>query len=79
MIWDYFVISFNNLRNRRMRSFLTVLGVVIGIAAVVGLISIGQGMQEAILEQFEQIGSDTLTILGKAGSMVSPAASAFSG
>lgn len=41
------------------------IGIFIGIAAVVGLISLGQGLQGAIEEQFEQLGSDTIIITPK--------------
>ena len=43
MIKDYFLLAFNNLRSRGLRSWLTILGIFIGIAAVVSLISLGAG------------------------------------
>ena len=45
-----------------MRSWLTMLGIFIGIAAVVSLISIGQGLQDFISDQFEMLGSDKIII-----------------
>lgn len=63
MIQDYFLFAFRSIKNRRMRSWLTILGIFVGIAAVVGLISIGQGMQDAINDQFEMMGSDKITIM----------------
>src|SRR3989344_37114 len=65
MIKDYFFLGFGNLRHRGLRSWLTMLGIFIGIAAVVSLISLGQGLQEAITEQFEQLGSDKIIIQPK--------------
>lgn len=62
MVMKFFVFAFNNLRRRGLRSWLTMLGIFIGIAAVVSLISLGQGLQVAIAEQFEQIGSDKIII-----------------
>ncbi len=62
---DYFFLAFNNLKRRKLRSWLTMIGIFIGIAAVVGLISLGQGLQSAIEEQFEQLGSDTVIISPK--------------
>ena len=59
---DYFLLSFNNLRRRKLRSWLTTLGIFIGIAAVVALISLGQGLQNAIESQFESFGSDKIII-----------------
>ncbi len=62
MRWDYFSLAFNNLRRRGMRSWLTMLGIFIGIAAVVSLISLGVGLQQAVLGQFSSLSVDKLTI-----------------
>ncbi len=59
---DYFFLAFTNLKRRKLRSWLTMVGIFIGIAAVVALISLGQGLQNAIEEQFEQLGSDKIII-----------------
>jgi putative ABC transport system permease protein len=57
---DHFLLAFSNLKRRGLRSWLTMIGIFIGIAAVVGLISLGQGLQSAIVEQFEQLGKNTI-------------------
>jgi putative ABC transport system permease protein len=62
---DHFFLAFSNLRRRKLRSWLTMIGIFIGIAAVVGLISLGQGLQDAINEQFEQLGKDKIIIQSK--------------
>ncbi len=62
MILDYFKLGLKNIRKRRMRSWLTMLGIFIGIAAVVALISIGQGLQVAVTQQFQQLGNDKIFI-----------------
>ena len=62
MISDLFKLSLNNLRRRKLRSWLTLLGIFIGIAAVVALISLGQGLQTAITGQFASLSTDKLTI-----------------
>ena len=62
---DYFLLAFNNLKRRKLRSWLTMIGIFIGIAAVVALISLGQGLQEYIEEQFEQLGKDKIIIQPK--------------
>ena len=59
---DFVSLSFNNLRRRKLRSWLTMIGIFIGIAAVVALISLGQGLQNAIEQQFEQFGSDRIIV-----------------
>jgi len=62
---DHFSLAFNNLRRRKLRSWLTMIGIFIGIAAVVALMSLGQGLQNAITEQFEMLGSDKIIIRPK--------------
>ncbi|QGA79940.1 ABC transporter permease [Candidatus Nanohalobium constans] len=73
MIRDLFYIAYRNIRHRGRRSWLTVIGVFIGIAAVVSLVSLGQGLQTSVEQEFEQIGSDKLFI-NSAGSATSTSA-----
>jgi putative ABC transport system permease protein len=54
--------SLNNLKARRLRSWLTILGVIIGVAAVVGLMLIGAGLENAIQAQFEKAGVDKIIV-----------------
>jgi len=62
MIWDLFAIAFGNLLHRKKRSFLTIIGIFIGITAVVALISLGQGLSVAVNSEFEKIGKDKLIV-----------------
>ncbi len=62
---DFLMIVIKNLKQRQTRSWLTVLGVVIGIAAIVSLISISQGLENAITEQFSKMGTDTVFVVPK--------------
>ena len=55
-------LALNNLKRRRVRSALTLLGIVIGIAAIISLISLGQALQGAITGQFSTLSADKLTI-----------------
>ncbi len=50
------------IRAHRLRSFLTMLGVIIGVASVICVIALVQGMSSSISDQFEGLGSTTLTI-----------------
>ncbi|HRZ85362.1 MAG TPA: ABC transporter permease [Candidatus Paceibacterota bacterium] len=52
MIRDYFALSFRNLRKRGIRSWLTLLGIFIGIFSVVVLISLSSGIKAAVISQF---------------------------
>jgi putative ABC transport system permease protein len=65
MIKDYVGIAFINLKRRRKRTLLTLIGIFIGIAAVVALISLGQGLNAVIREQFEMMGIDKILIYPK--------------
>ena len=55
-------LALKNIASRRTRSWLTILGVLVGVTAVVALLSIGTGVQEAVLQQFEDIGYDIILI-----------------
>ena len=65
MIKDYFLLALGNLRHRGLRSWLTILGVFIGIAAVVSLITMGQGLEAAITGQFGALSVDILDVQNK--------------
>jgi putative ABC transport system permease protein len=67
MLKDYFIFSVKNLRNRKLRSWLTMIGIIIGITAVVSLISLGQGLKVAISSQFGDIGTDKLAVQASGG------------
>jgi len=61
-IIDSFRLSLNSILHRRLRSWLTLLGIVIGVAAVVAIISIGEGAQASISEQLSGFGADIITV-----------------
>ncbi len=68
MMLDLFVLGLRNIVHRRTRSWLTVLGILIGTAAVVALISVGQGLQRSVVAQVERIvGYNTLLITPRGG------------
>ena len=55
-------VSVQSLLAHKMRSFLTMLGVVIGVGAVIALVAVGQGTQAQVVSQFESLGSNLLTV-----------------
>ena len=65
MIKDYFSLSFGNIKTKGLRSWLTILGIFIGIAAVVSLISLGAGLKSAVLGQFGGLAVDVLDVQNK--------------
>ena len=56
---DLLIMSMNNLRRRKLRTVLTVLGVIIGTAAIVVMVSLGIGLNEMTMEQIASWGSLT--------------------
>ncbi len=62
MIKDYFVLAFKNLKKRGARSWLTLIGILIGVAAVVSLISLGNGLKDAVNSQFNIGSTEVLTV-----------------
>ncbi len=65
MIKDYFKLPWREIKRRKLRSWLTLIGIFIGIAAIVSLITLGQGLENAITEQFQSLGNDKLLIYAK--------------
>jgi putative ABC transport system permease protein len=62
-IVDSLRVAAGALSANKMRSSLTMLGVIIGVAAVIALLSIGQGVQKSVTEQIQSAGSNLLMIL----------------
>lgn len=59
---QYIELSLKNLFYRKMRAALTLLGVIIGITAVVSMVSIGAGMTKAVEEMFEAFGTNKIIV-----------------
>lgn len=62
MILDYVNLAFSNLKHRGVRSWLTLLGIFIGITAVVALISLGNGLKAAVNSQFGISSTEVITV-----------------
>ena len=57
-----FSLAIKSLRTSKMRSFLTMLGIIIGVAAVIVIVSIVNGMTKDVIDQFESMGATTITV-----------------
>ena len=55
-------IAFHALVANKMRSILTMLGIIIGIAAVVCVVALGEGTKNKVLNEFSSLGSNTIDI-----------------
>jgi putative ABC transport system permease protein len=69
---EYVKLAAGNLAHRKTRSLLTMIGIFIGIAAIISLISLGQGLKLAVAGQFSALGSDRIIIQAKGGSFGPP-------
>ncbi|MEW9082134.1 ABC transporter permease [Caldanaerobacter subterraneus] len=61
-IWEAFKVAIESILSNKLRTFLTMLGIIIGIASVITIVSLGAGGQKAILGEFEKIGVNVFSI-----------------
>jgi putative ABC transport system permease protein len=59
---DILKLSLNGLTHRGLRSWLTILGIIVGVAAVIAMLSIGAGMSQSMKSQMSNFGADVLTV-----------------
>jgi len=59
---DMFKFSVDNLSHRGLRSWLTILGIVIGVAAVLSILSLGEGMEQQMTEKFGELNTQVITV-----------------
>ena len=61
-IYNLFKVSLKAVANNKMRSFLSMLGIIIGVGAVIVMMAIGQGSKESIRQELSTMGTNLLTI-----------------
>ncbi|MEM8661969.1 MAG: ABC transporter permease [Pseudomonadota bacterium] len=62
LLLETFRIAFTSIRANLFRSFLTMLGIIIGVGAVITMVALGKGAQQAIDEQMAALGGDILSV-----------------
>ncbi|RUT90874.1 ABC transporter permease, partial [Mesorhizobium sp. USDA-HM6] len=62
MIWETVRLSLISIRRNVLRSFLTLLGIVIGVAAVIAMLTIGSGTTEKVKADISKLGSNLLVV-----------------
>ncbi len=62
MIWETLAVALRAIRTNALRSVLTCLGIIIGIAAVIAVTALGQGAQQAVQEQIAAMGTNLLFV-----------------
>lgn len=72
MIFDALEHARRNISHRKLRSGLTVLGIIIGIMAIVSLIAVSSGLENAISSQLDQLGQDTVIVTPKSFGLGDP-------
>lgn len=59
---NLFKIALRALANNKLRAFLTMLGIIIGVASVITMLAIGQGSKKSIQQQISEMGSNMIMI-----------------
>ena len=62
MLWSTLLLALREIRRNVLRSFLTMLGIVIGVAAVITMVTLGKGATQAIADQVSSLGSNLLIV-----------------
>jgi putative ABC transport system permease protein len=62
-IKEYFKIAFRNLRSRLLRSWLTVLGIIIGVFLIISLLSLSEGLKTTINQQLQSLGGEMVMVM----------------
>lgn len=63
MLWNTLLLSMRAIRRNLMRSFLTILGIVIGVAAVITMVTLGNGATKSVSDQISAMGSNLLMLM----------------
>ena len=62
LIWDLLKIALRSLRSNKLRTFLTMLGIIIGVASVISMISLGEGARRQTLSTIAKFGTNIITV-----------------
>jgi len=63
LIFEIWAVAIQAIRANKLRSFLTMLGIIIGVGAVITMIALGTGAQKAVQDQIQSLGTNLLTIM----------------
>ena len=62
MIWNTLLLALREIRRNLLRSFLTILGIVIGVSAVITMVTLGRGATSAVQAQIASLGTNLLQV-----------------
>jgi putative ABC transport system permease protein len=63
LIWELWMVALAAIRANKLRSFLTMLGIIIGVGAVITMIALGSGAQKAVQDNISALGTNLLTVM----------------
>ena len=63
MLWNTLLLALRAIRRNLMRSFLTILGIVIGVAAVITMVTLGNGATKSVSDQIASMGSNLVMVV----------------
>jgi putative ABC transport system permease protein len=75
-VFEIINVALESLRTNKLRSFLTMLGIVIGVGAVIAMIALGRGAQESVKQRIASLGTTLLTVFPGQARGFGPVASA---
>ncbi len=62
MLWNALILALRSIRRNLLRSFLTILGIVIGVAAVITMVTLGKGATQSVTDRIASMGSNLLMV-----------------
>ena len=62
MTWEIFLSAYNSIKANKIRSFLTIIGIVIGIASVIAISGLGEGSKKSVNDNLSKLGTNRITI-----------------
>lgn len=63
LLWNIIEASIKSLTARKMRSFLAMLGIIIGVAAVISMLALGSGARKQVIDRFQSMGANLLLVM----------------
>ncbi|MEI6529153.1 MAG: ABC transporter permease [Candidatus Falkowbacteria bacterium] len=67
MLWEIVKMSFESLLAKKTRTFLSMLGIIIGVATVIAVFAVGKGAQESVNSQFQNLSANSILIMPNRG------------
>ena len=62
LIWENILLALSGLRSNKMRSLLTMLGIIIGIASVIAIMTLGDSISSSVTESMASMGANHITV-----------------